>query len=347
MKRALSLLWVIALSACAGGGGLPIAPNSTNRTAQNASTAGFASVNWIVGTGASTYSYSLQDLDFYPNAITIDAGDTISYQVASGSGGDAHTVTFVPPGQKIPPPGDPNNVKPAGGTVVDGTKFVNSGILFGGQTFTLKFVKAGTYKILCLFHEPAMVMTVAVHNTGTPYPHDQAYYTHQGSIDLWEDLGEAQRSVAAYPFANGGTTIAAGIDPGLLAFPPPDSTVLRYINSNDTSSTTLASEGNKTIKVGTVLTWMNETTNEPHTVTIVPAGQTDLPNIPPDPPVNALPYPKITVFDGSHVVNSGTLARAPGAPYAFAVKFTAAGKYFYGCLYHDNSRMTGWITVVP
>lgn len=353
MRKAVSLLWVIALSACAGGGGMqptsqiPSVPDSTNRGESTVTTANFASHNWIVGTGASTYSYSLQDLDFYPGTITIDAGDTIAYQVASGVGGDAHTIAFVPPGQPVPSPDNPADLTPAGGTIVDGTKFVNSGIMLGGQTFTLKFTKAGTYRILCLFHAPAMMMTVVVQNTGAPYPHDQFYYTHVGSDELWADLGEAQRSVASYPFPAGGNTIAAGIDPGLVHIPPPDSTVLRYINSPDTSSATLAVEGNKTIKVGTVLTWMNETSNEPHTVTFAAAGQTDVPSIPPDPAVNALPYPQVTIYDGSHIVNSGTLVRAPGAPFAFSVKFIKAGKYFYGCLYHDNSRMTGTITVLP
>jgi plastocyanin len=354
MRKAVSLLWVIALSACAGGGGgmqstqLPPAPASVDRGAETTQTlaASFAAKNWIVGTGASTYSYSLQDLDFYPNSITINAGDTIAYQVASGVGGDAHTVAFVPPGQQVPPPGDPKNLVPTNSTsssaTIDGTKFVNSGILLGGQVYTLHFTKAGTYRILCLFHEPAMAMTVTVHAAGTAYPHTQAFYTSQGSQDLWEDLGAAQRSVALYPFTNGGNTIAAGISPGLTQFPPADSTVLRFINSKDTTSTVLAKEGNKTIKVGTTLTWVNESNNEPHTVTFALAGQDDVPNIPPDPPVNVASS-GVTSYDGSKIVNSGTILGGQ----KFSLKFTKAGSYFYGCLYHDNSRMTGTITVTP
>lgn len=353
MRRAVCLLWVLALGACAGGGGMqapsqiPAVPESIDRSAQSGiMPASVLPKNWIVGTGASTYSYSLQDLDFLPNSITIDADDTIAYQVASGVGGDAHTIAFVPPGQQVPSPGNPADANPTNSTstggTVDGTKFVNSGIEFGGQVYTMRFTKAGTFKILCLFHEPAMAMTVVVQAAGTAYPHTQDFYTNVGAQDEWEDLGAAQRSVASYPFANGGTTIAAGIDPGRVTFPPPDSTVLRYINSNDTTSTVLASEGNKTIRVGTTLTWVNETSNEPHTVTVVPAGQKSLPNILPDPPINVAPS-GVTSFDGSKMVNSGTFILG----HSFSLKFTKAGSFFYGCLYHDNSRMTGTITVTP
>lgn len=358
MRKALPLLWVVALSACSGGGMQSISPlpttsgvDRTTQTQTQAVASVAASRTWIIGTGASYNFFSDQDLDFLPTAITIDAGDKIAYQVGSGSGGDPHTIAFVPAGSTVPPPSDPNNANPSNSTstagVVDGTKFVNSGIEFGGQTYTLQFTKAGTYKIYCLFHEPAMVMTVTVNPAGTAYPHTQSYYTSVGSTDEWQDFFEARQSVSKYPFPNFGNTIAAGIAPGLAGgFPPPDSTILRFINSNSWAD--VANAGNKTIKVGTVLTFVNETTNEPHTVTILPAGQEDLPaTLAPDPPINAVAYPGVTPFDGTKLVNSGTLVRAPGAPFAFAVKFTKAGKFYYACIYHDNSGMDGVITVNP
>ncbi len=351
MRRALTLFCVTALSACAGGGNtqpqsaMPPVTAPADRTTQ--SVQALAATNWNVQTGASIYNFAVQDLDFYPKAITIDAGDTITYRVASGAGGDAHTVAFVPPGMVVPSPGDPRdlnptNVNPSGPTIVDGTKFVNSGILFGGQTFTLRFTKAGTYRILCLFHEPAMVASVIVQNAGTAYPHNAQYYLDIGAQDEWEDFSDGRASISQFPFKPFGTTLAAGIDPGLVHFPPPDSTVLRFLTTGSFSD--LAIEGNLTIKVGTVLTWANETSNEPHTVTFPPAGQNVLPNIPPDPAVNVATVPgAITTFDGSHLVNSGTFL----GNQKFMLKFTKAGKFFYGCLYHDNSGMTGWITVTP
>ena len=347
MRKGLSFLWALALAACAGGGGSnpPMPPGGSSDTLQSTAsqitTQSTGGTLWNIGTGASTYSYALQDLDFYPDSITIDAGDSIAFHVASGSGGDAHTVSFVPSGQSVPSPFNPNDVVPAGGTTVDGTKFVNSGILFGGQIFTLHFTKAGTYKIYCLFHEPAMVMTVVVQNAGAAYPHNAQYYLTAGENDEWVDLGAAQRSVASFPFPNFGTSIAAGIDPGLTSGPPTQSTVLRFLNHNDPTGSVVGSEGSFTVKAGTTITFQNETRNEPHTVTLASLSQ--IASMPPDPSVNAVAAPGVTTFDGTKIVNSGTLP--PNAK--FLVKFTKAGTYFYGCIYHFNSRMTGTITVTP
>lgn len=344
MRKVLLLLLALALSACASNAQHNgVLPTTTGERRGDAATAvaGLSSVNWMVGTGASTYSYSLQDLDYYPNDITIDAGDTITYSVASGAGGDAHTVSFVPSGQTIPSPEDPNDVVPVGGNVIDGTKFVNSGILFGGQTFTLHFPKAGVYRILCLFHEPAMESTVTVQRAGAPYPHTQAFYNSAGAADRWSDLMAAQRSIALFPFANGGTTIAAGIAPGLTGnTPPTQSTVLRFINSNNTASFVIAREGSFTIKAGTVLRFVNETNNEPHTVTLAPLSV--LATLPPI-PMNAVFPPAVNTYDGSKVINSGALLKGQ----SFLIKFTKPGSYFYGCVFHFNSRMTGTITVTP
>ncbi len=348
MRRAVCYLCLLALAACSGAGigsheSLPTMSDASRSTPESAAIPFAAARTWNVQTGASHDSFALQDLDFYPKSITIDAGDSIAYTLASGAGGDAHTVSFVPPGQKVPSPADPADLRPAGGTIIDGTKFVNSGLLVGGQTFTLKFAKAGTYRILCLFHEPAMVSTVIVNKTGTPYPHDATFYREVGITDEWQDFGEALKSVSSFPFTNGGTTLAAGSDPGLVHFPPPDATVLRFLNSNNNNESVVATAGSKTIKVGTVLTWVNETSNEPHTVTFPVAGAKDLPNIPPDPAINVAHPPAITTFDGTKLVNSGTFVLGQ----RFSLKFTKPGSYFYGCIYHDNSRMNGTITVVP
>jgi len=349
MKRAFSLLFAAALlSACAGGGmgstsSTSAIPDSSIRNAQTLST---SSTIWNVQTGASADFFALQDLDFYPDAITIDAGDSIKYRVASGSGGDAHTISFVPSGQPVPAPDDPNNLAPAGGTTVDGSHFVNSGLLLGGQFFTLHFPKAGTYKILCLFHEPAMIMNVTVQPAGAHYPHSAEFYLEAGEQDEWVDLNAAAGSLSLFPFTNGGTTFAAGIDPVLAHLPPTQATVLRFINTSDPNK--LPAEGSISVRVGTVLTWVNLTSNEPHTVTFARAGDTSLPNMPPDPAVNVAPPGTITTYDGSKIVNSGTFVGLAPAPHnQFQLKFTKPGRYLYGCLYHSNSRMVGWVTVTP
>lgn len=348
MKRAFSFLLAVVLSACSGAGMGSQSPLSAvpDSTARNPQSLAVTSTIWDVQTGSSSNSFAFQGLDFYPSAITINAGDSIRYRIASLSGGDAHTVAFVPSGQPVPPPNDPNNLVPAGGTTVDGTHFVNSGILLGGQTFTLRFTRPGSYLIYCLFHEPAMIMKVTVHAAGSPYPHNALFYLTAGRADQWSDLTAAQNSLSLFPFANGGTTFAAGLDPGLVSLPPPDSTVLRFLNSNDRSKA--ATAGSISVRAGTVLTWVNLTSNEPHTVTFALAGATDIPNMPPDPAVNVAPPGHITTYDGTKIVNSGTIVGfAPPPHNQFQIKMIRPGRYLYGCLYHDNSRMIGWVTVTP
>lgn len=341
--RFVVFIFLAALCACSSLGTrsysvVPNAPYSALRLAQN-----LGATNWKVETGAATESYALQDLDFYPNKITIDAGDTITYQV-NGVGLDGHAVAFVPSNQKIPSPLDPKDLVPHGGTTIDGKHFVNSGALGGGlppYEVTFLFSRPGVYRILCLFHEPAMESTVIVQKTGTPYPHNAAYYRDQANVDKQHDLAAAERSVSDFPFKPGGTTLAAGVDPGLIRFPPRDSTVLRYVDTKDAGK--IATSANLTIKVGTVITWINETSNEPHTITFPQGGHDKLPNIPPDPPVNVAPHGKITKYDGSKIVNSGTILSGTG----FRLMFTKAGSYYFGCLYHDNAGMAGRITVKP
>ena len=296
MQRAVCYLCLLALSACSGAGmgsnqTLPSMPNSSGETTQGLA-APFLARQWSIQVGASHDSYALQDLDFFPGSITIDAGDSITYKLASGSGGDAHTISFVPAGQKIPSPADPADLVPAGGTTIDGTKFVNSGIAVGGQSVTFTFAKAGTYKILCLFHEPAMVSTVIVQRAGAYYPHDQNYYSQVDIPDEWSEFGAASGSVRTFPFKVGGRRLAAGIDPGQVHFPPPQPTVLRFLDTNNPSK--LATSGNATIKVGTALTWVNLTSNEPLTITFGPAGSANVPNLPPDPAINVASPPTIT-----------------------------------------------------
>ncbi len=338
MRRALLVVFTFALAACGGNGigthAVPGLPASTFQALER----GQASMDWPVTAGGVADRFALQVLDYYPNNITIDAGDTITYQVAGGAGGDAHTVSFVPPQMKIPSPLDPKDLTPHGGTTIDGKKFVNSGILGGGSTFTLSFPKPGTYRILCLFHEPAMESTVVVQKPGTRYPHSVKFYQRIGRKEQRDDLEEARDSVSEFPFKPGGTTVAAGIDPGLVQYPPEEPTVLRFVDTKDASE--LQKSGNLKIKVNTVVRFVNETSNEPHTVTLNVAGTKSLPNIPPDPPVNFKRH-GITVYDGSQVVNSGTFLGGT----AVRLKFTKAGKFFYGCLYHENAGMDGTITV--
>ncbi len=336
MRNISFLAFVVVLTSCTGGAmgshaGVPNAPDGSIRS--------HASTNWTMLTGGANKNYAFQALDYYPNSITIDAGDTITFMVQGGAGGDAHTVAFVPAKAKMPSPLSLKDEKPYGGTTVTGKKILNSGILVGGQSFTLKFPVPGTYRIVCLFHNPAMQGTVVVQKAGTPYPHDAAYYGRLAATQLRADLRGARASVREFPFTPGGMTLAAGIAPQLVQYPPTDLTVLRFLNTRNPAKA--PTSGNLTVKVNTVVTFVNETANEPHTVSLNIEGTKGVPAIPPDPPVNVAPRGRVTTDDGTKVVNSGTFLGGQ----SFRVMFTKAGTYDYGCIYHANSGMAGTITV--
>src|SRR5262249_30299338 len=158
--------------------------------------------------GASTLDQAFQDLDFYTDSITIDAGDSVKWRVAAT---EPHTVSFLLPGQPFPPDGSPEQVLPAGGHIVDGTVFVSSGLLNNQQTFTATFPKPGKYTYYCLLHHPEMNGVITVQPAGTAYPHSQADYLNAGYADEWKDLNAAYGALAQFPFTPFGTTIAAGI----------------------------------------------------------------------------------------------------------------------------------------
>ncbi|MGZ3542836.1 MAG: cupredoxin domain-containing protein [Vulcanimicrobiaceae bacterium] len=346
MSLWLSLGVAAVLTACSGGGGNapPLAGDTstldTSRSADGVVSNAAGPVNWSIQAGASTLDQAFQDLDFYANTITIDAGDSVTWRVAAI---EPHTVSFLAPHQTPPPPDSPQAVTPAGGKTEDGTTFTSSGLLMNGKTFatyTLTFPKPGTYVFHCLLHQPQMMGTIIVQKAGTPYPHTQSFYTHIGSVDEWKDLNAAAASVALFPFTVRGTTFAAGIAPGLATGPPADDTVVRFLNINTPNN--LSQSGNLTIKVGTKLTWVDESNNEPHTVTFPPAGHGP-PNISPfSPPSGG------TTYDGTHLVNSGVLlpvAFLPGQRTTFSLTFTKVGSYKYFCLFHFPEGMTGVINV--
>ncbi len=326
----------LGVSACSGGSGSSSAPQAmTPQTLREKATGAIPmSVpaggprTWSIQAGASTLDQAFQNLDFYTGSITINAGDSVKWRIAAT---EPHTVSFLLPGQPFPPDGSPEQVAPAGGHVVDGTKFVSSGLLENGNTFTATFPKPGVYHYYCLLHHPEMKGVITVQSAGTPYPKSQAAYTNAGSADQWADLNAAYGALAEFPFTPFSTTIAAGIAPGLAKAPPSETTVLRFLQDG-------RQYNNKTITIplNTTLTWRNLSNNEPHTVTFPIAGQ-PLPNVPPFIPPAGGP-----TYDGSTFTNSGVMP--PGR--AYSLKFTKKGTFAYFCLFHFGSGMLGWVKVI-
>lgn len=276
---------------------------------------------WQLQAGGSAQSEAFQTADYYPNAITIDEGDAITW---TNPAIEPHTVAIPPPGQALP--AGPPQPK-VGGNIFDGTSYISSGFFNAGATYTVTFTKAGTYKVFCLIHQPEMVATIVVQPAGTQRPKTQAALTAAGAADFAVDINAAAASLLAFPYAPNGTTLAAGIEPGAPNGPPAQSSVVRFLHGTTLDATT-------TIPVGTTLTWHN-ISQFPHTVTFPIAGQPAPPGDPAQPATGG------TTYDGTALVNSGVIA--PGA--SFALTFTKAGTYTYYCLFHDDEGMIGTVVV--
>lgn len=305
----------LLLAGCGGG-------NSNNYTVppqQQAAT-------WYVTAGATADSQAVQALQYYPSSITIDAGDSITWVYPAG---EPHTVTFLGPKTSPPPPNDPSVPAPAGGKSYDGSTYTSSGFILGGGSYTLTFPKAGTYTYYCLIHGE-MVGTVVVQDKGKPYPQSAGDIAKVQGPLIASDIAAGENAVTKFPYTSGGTHLAAGISQNLGAMPFTNSSVVRFLDGDQLSDTSV------TIAAGTTLTWTNLDTNLPHTVTFGPAGQ-PFPGMPPfSPPSGG------TTYDGTTLVNSGPLFGGQ----SFSLKFTTPGTYTYHCLFHDETEnMIGTVVV--
>lgn len=282
---------------------------------------------WHIQAGVSSQQEAYQGLQYYPNGVTIDAGDTVTWNFPAG---EPHTVALLGPRSSPPPPDDPSVAQPAGGSTYDGSTYTSSGFLLGGASYSLTFTKPGVYTVYCLIHG-GMQQTITVQKAGAPYPLMQGTITSQALDAEYKDLQTAAQTLPQFPYAAGGAHIAAGISYGLAsANPPPSSSVLRFLDGDSLNDTTT------TVAVGTTVTWTNLSSNMPHSVTFGVVGQ-------PFPQMNPFSPPSgPTSYDGSQLVNSGPLF--PGQ--SFSLTFTKAGTYQYRCLFHDDTEnMVGTLVV--
>ena len=282
---------------------------------------------FAVTAGSANSTQAYQALTFYPSAITIDAGDSITWTVTTD---EPHTISFPLPGATPIAPTDPSAQAPAGGTTFDGTVFDSSGFLLGGKTYTLTFPKPGTYAYYSVPQYPIAQGTVVVQAAGTAYPLTQSAIASSAGGAISADLASAMSSVATVPYVVGSNSIAAGISPATSG--GASSTVMRFL-AGPTETDNLTT----TIPAGTTLTFKNLSNNVPHSVTI-PAAGGSLPSGPPFQPATGG-----TTYDGTQLVGSGPIG--PGG--TFAVTFTTAGTYTYACLFHAGEGMNGTIVVTP
>lgn len=284
---------------------------------------------WRINAGASSNAQAYQGLQFYPQTITVNAGDVVTWTFASA---EFHTVTFLGKGQATPPPPThPNAAQPAGGTTYNGSSYTSSGFLSSGAPYSLTFTQPGTYTYYSILNQPEMRGTIVVNAAGTPYPTTFAAYSSQATAQVSSDLQAATAAVAQFPYTPGGMHLAAGISPGLAGAPPARSTVLRFLVDTNVADSTL------TVPAGSTVTWTNQANNALHTVTFPIAGQPlpPLPNVPFTPPIGG------STYDGTQLTNSGVLMPAQ----SYSLTFTKAGTFTYYCLFDDAEGMIGTIIV--
>ncbi|MDQ2680517.1 MAG: plastocyanin/azurin family copper-binding protein [Candidatus Eremiobacteraeota bacterium] len=282
-------------------------------------------MTWKLTAGASGSQESYQGLQFYPSALTIDAGDTVTWTFPSG---EPHTVTFLGNRASLPPPTDPSVPAPAGGNTYDGITYTSSGFVLLGKTYSLTFPTPGTYKFYCLIHG-WMSGTITVQPARAAYPQAQSQYDAVGQTAITNDLSQSAASVSLFPYAAGGPHLAAGISPK-SAPPPATSTVVRFLDGPNVTSNTV------TVSVGTTVTWTNLSNNFPHTVTFGAVGQ-PFPTLSPfGPPSGG------STYDGSMLTNSGVIPPAQ----SYSLTFVKAGTFPYHCLFHDDTEnMLGTVIV--
>jgi plastocyanin len=319
---------------------------------------------------------NLVDLQaFFPQEITINAGDAVLFEFPTPPG--FHTVTFlsrqeVPPliipdesgatPMASPPAGPPTLVInpqaafPTGATTFDGTDYVNSGLdvvrLPSDPPFMLTFTTPGTYEYQCIPHGIVMKATVVVQEAGSERPEDQAAVDARGDEERAALVAEGQATIAEYAEARAtarddGSTlweIAAGAGEG-------QARVMRFLP--DTLE----------IKAGDTVRWVNHSRTEPHTVTFLGAGVEQPEDIAVEPQTSGPPkiiqnpltlFPQgPQVFNGEGYANSGFLGELNGEPLpggpAYELTFDTPGKYPYYCILHasgpEGPGMAGSITV--
>jgi plastocyanin len=269
--------------------------------------------NFTVLVGSETSNMAVQGERFLPGDVTIDQGDTVTWQPNSA---EIHTVTFFDGGavqSSVPQfTGDPSQVAPAGGNTM-GAGYFNSGLLAtGAPGYTLHFPDVGTYTYYCLVHGIMMRGVVHVQPSGTTYPYSQADIDAEAAFvaHALNDHGRAQMAKATAASSN--HRVFTGTD---------DLTVM----------TMRFSRHKVVIHKGDTVRFLNTMSmGAPHTVTFGKVGDPFTPVGNPD------------NFKG------GKLSSGFMTPQTkFKVTFNKVGKFHYRCLLHADMGMKGLVVVKP
>lgn len=275
---------------------------------------------WYAQVGVESRNHAIQGMAFLPHELWIDVGDTVVWKDKAA---EIHTVTFLKPGQVLPPfnPADPTQVLPQGSHIYDGMSYYNSGLMsnFPGlpvsQSYSLTFGVTGDFTYYCLVH-PGMTAVIHVRLAGTSYPFAQEDYNEQIQSGVHTLLREGYKLADQAEDSSNNHHVTVGIGNGLVD-------VMRYFPQHIV------------IDVGDTITFVNRDM-EPHTVTYGPVPASG----------DFAPYGDPSAFDGSSPLNSGFLGPIPGwFGTTYQVTFVKAGTYAFRCDLHDYLGMTATIVV--
>ncbi len=302
---------------------------------------------WKVAIGGETPDHGIQAQIFGPSLITIHAGDTITWSMASHF---EHTVTFLsgarPPAPVVPEQGgqfrfNPMIFNPQGGRAYGGKGVASSGFLEAKASYSLTFTKPGKYAYVCLLH-PGMIGTVVVLAPGKKLPATQAEFDRVGAVQVKSALARA------------GSLLKA-MKPSIIKTAKGATYVSPMVGARGSASVLRFLPESLTIKAGDTVRWELRDPMELHTITF---SGTDQPpefilapqlQVPGPPKIYFNPKGVVRIggltHSGDGYYNSGFMASDAPGPKTYSLTFTRPGTYTYWCVVHVPQGMKGVINV--
>ena len=281
--------------------------------------------SWTVQVGSESWDQGIQGMAFLPSDITVNKGDTISWEANSA---EIHTVTFLASGQSLESlqpfnPAVSDELLKRGGDSYDGKAYYNSGLLSNVEvpgfpvtkSYSLTFPAEGDFTYWCLVHGMAMKGTVHVQEEGSDYPHSQRDYDRSSRAQERSILSDGYELEDALAEQASDHKVLAGDDDGIAM-------VMRFVQAT------------VTVHVGDTIEFLNPGMGAPHTVTFG-AEPADI----------FAPSGDPAHFSSGNL-NSGIIPGNAGPHSTFAVTFTAKGTFKYICALHDYMGMVGEVTVI-
>jgi plastocyanin len=284
-------------------------------------------------------------LEYLPQKVTVKVDTPVTWSWKGTI--EPHSVTFLQPGQKLPPPGsDPALFAPTPPTgPYDGTTFVNSGLQPAGNAapapFTMTFAKTGKFQYFCVIH-PNMVGQVNVVDSGRTDSAKAVKAAGAAQAKKWVKEGIAAHKKLVKT-ANRSTKGADGTRTWAI-----------QMGATTKHTDVLAfAPTPKRIKAGDSIKFVNNS-GAPHTGTF--AGEQPPITNPVGPQTdNPSPGPSPQTLNTTDLFNTGLLppkvpsepggAPPPKAARSYTYKVPDKGTYPYYCILHTLSGMAGELRV--